>query len=240
MLTIRPAGPDDRDGAMRVAVRALGWSGDERDRAFFAWKHDENPFGPSPAWVACGRRGRPASGPSCGGSSPGARSGYGWSGRSTRPATPTTREGSLPAAHAGRGGGPTAAGYDAVFNTPNNASPPGLPEDGLDRAGHWPNSGVPPGARRGAWRMVRSRVPAEKWSEATSSGNRRLDALAGPALECTARHPPPPRTWSYPRLAAYLRWRYGFEPLRYRASTCGWARRLPGSPPGPEPGGGAM
>jgi hypothetical protein len=50
--TIRPADPDDRPGIIRLAVRALGWRGDERDEAFFAWKHDDNPFGPSPAWVA--------------------------------------------------------------------------------------------------------------------------------------------------------------------------------------------
>src|SRR4051794_26138120 len=49
---IRPAVPEDRPAVMRVATRALGWRGDERDRAFFAWKHDDNPFGPSPAWVA--------------------------------------------------------------------------------------------------------------------------------------------------------------------------------------------
>ena len=51
-VTIRPATPEDRSGMLRVAVRALGWRGDERDRAFFAWKHDDNPFGRSPAWVA--------------------------------------------------------------------------------------------------------------------------------------------------------------------------------------------
>ena len=45
-LAIRRATPDDRPGVMRVAVRALGWRGDERDRDFFAWKHDDNPFGP--------------------------------------------------------------------------------------------------------------------------------------------------------------------------------------------------
>ena len=31
---------------------SLGWVPDELHRAFFAWKHRENPFGPSPAWVA--------------------------------------------------------------------------------------------------------------------------------------------------------------------------------------------
>src|SRR5438309_5379457 len=51
-VTIRPAVADDRPGIIRLAVRALGWNDDERDRAFFAWKHDANPFGPSPAWVA--------------------------------------------------------------------------------------------------------------------------------------------------------------------------------------------
>jgi GNAT superfamily N-acetyltransferase len=33
-------------------VWSLGWKADDPNEAFFAWKHDENPFGQSPAWVA--------------------------------------------------------------------------------------------------------------------------------------------------------------------------------------------
>ena len=50
---------------------ALGWRPEDPNERFFAWKHDENPFGPSPAWIAEARRtGRsPACGCSCAGSS---------------------------------------------------------------------------------------------------------------------------------------------------------------------------
>src|ERR671912_1727460 len=51
-LTIRPSVPGDLDQVLAVAARSLGWAADERDRAFFRWKHEENPVGSSPGWVA--------------------------------------------------------------------------------------------------------------------------------------------------------------------------------------------
>ena len=65
--------------------------------------------------------------------------------------------------------------------------------------------------------MARSRVPAEKWSEATSVGQPAPDALGDSGLESLLATLPVPAIWSTPRTAAFLRWRYGFEPLQYRA-----------------------
>ena len=51
-LTIRRAGGADRARIIELCRASLGWGPDDPNEAFFAWKHDENPFGPSPAWVA--------------------------------------------------------------------------------------------------------------------------------------------------------------------------------------------
>ena len=49
---MRPVTAHDLDAIVALASRSLGWVGDERDRAFFRWKHFESPFGPSPGWAA--------------------------------------------------------------------------------------------------------------------------------------------------------------------------------------------
>ncbi len=51
-LDIRPATASDRDAILDVLRRSLGGDDDPRYPALFAWKHDENSFGPSPMWVA--------------------------------------------------------------------------------------------------------------------------------------------------------------------------------------------
>src|SRR5947209_4843815 len=48
----RRAGPADRPALLALCRSALGWPPGQRDEAFFTWKHDENPFGQSPSWVA--------------------------------------------------------------------------------------------------------------------------------------------------------------------------------------------
>jgi hypothetical protein len=52
MIQIRAAVPDDHPAIIALAARALGWRDGERDEALFRWKHLENPFGPSPMWLA--------------------------------------------------------------------------------------------------------------------------------------------------------------------------------------------
>jgi predicted N-acetyltransferase YhbS len=215
-LSIRPAAPADRLGIVRLAVRALGWRGDERDRAFFAWKHDANPFGTSPAWVA-----------TQGAQIVGFRTFLRWEFargderlRMVRAVdTATDPE------HRGKGifrdltlssvAELTAAGYDAVFNTPNTQSRPGYLKMGWTELGR-PALGARPRGPLEALGMMRSREAAEKWPEPTTVGQPATDALAGPRLEALLATLPAPAGWGTPRTAEYLRWRYGFEPLRYR------------------------
>ena len=216
-LTIRPAGPDDRPAVLGLAVRALGWRGDERDRAFFAWKHDQNPFGPSPAWVAS-ESGRVV----------GFRTFLRWefirSGEQLRMvrAVDTATDpdfqgrGVFRRLTLGAVEQLTAAGYDAVFNTPNHQSRPGYLKMGWADLGR-PALGARPSGVLGPLRMARSREAAEKWPEPTTVGRPAGEALAGPDLDTLVAALPVPAGWATPRSAAYLRWRYGFEPLQYRA-----------------------
>ena len=215
-LRIRPGFPDDRPGVIRLAMRALGWRGDERDRAFFAWKHDDNPFGPSPAWVAIED-----------GEIVGFRTFLRW--ELTRGVERLCMVRAVDTAsdpdHRGKGifrrlteaavAELTAAGYDAVFNTPNAQSRPGYLTMGWSELGR-PALGARPRGPLGAVRMAQSRVPAEKWSEPTTVGQPVADTLTGPGLDALLASLPAPPGWSTPRTADYLRWRYGFEALHYR------------------------
>jgi len=216
-LTIRRAGPDDRAGALRVAVRALGWRGDARDREFFAWKHDENPFGPSPAWVATDED-----------AIVGFRTLLRWELTQGGERLRLVRavDTAVDPDHQGQGifrqltlsavAELTAAGYDAVFNTPNAASRPGYLKMGWTALGR-PAIAARPRDPRAAARMARSRAAAEKWSEPTTVGRPALEALESPGLESLLATLPVPGGWSTPRTLDFLRWRYGFEPLNYRA-----------------------
>ena len=216
-VSIRPAVDDDRPGVIDLAMRSLGWRGDERDRAFFAWKHDANPFGPSPAWVATVRS-----------EIVGFRTFLRW--EFARDAERLRMLRAVDTAtdpqYQGRGifrqltegavAELTAAGYDGVFNTPNTRSRPGYLKMGWTALGP-PALGVSARGPLGIWRMARSRQAAEKWSEPTTVGESAWKALGGPALESLLTTLPTPGRWATPRSADYLRWRYGFEPLHYRA-----------------------
>ena len=216
-LTIRRAGPDDRSGALRVAVRALGWRGDDRDREFFAWKHDANPFGPSPAWVAIDDD-----------AIVGFRTLLRWdlTRGDQRLRLVRAVDTAVDPDHQGKGifrrltqsavTELTAAGYDAVFNTPNASSRPGYLKMGWRELGR-PVIAARPRGPLAAVRMARSRAAAEKWSEPTTVGRPALEALGSPGLESLLAGLPVPGGWSTPRTAEFLRWRYGFEPLNYRA-----------------------
>jgi hypothetical protein len=216
-VRIRPAVADDRSAVMRLAARALGWRGDSRDRAFFAWKHDDNPFGESPAWVA-----------SEDGRIVGFRTFLRWdfTRGSERLRMVRAVDTATDPDHRGKGlfrrltltavADLTANGYDAVFNTPNVQSRPGYLRMGWAELGR-PAIGARPRGFISALRMVKSREAAEKWSEATTLGDCALDALNGSGLDSLLDTLPAPPGWATPRTAEYLRWRYGFAPLHYRA-----------------------
>lgn len=198
------------DAIVGLGSRSLGWAGDERDRAFFRWKHLENPAGTSPGWAA-------------------------WEGdqliafrtllrwrlahddrllQLVRAVDTATDPG-----HQGKGlfkrltldavGALTTDGIDAVFNTPNEQSRPGYLKMGWHQLGR-PTLLVQPSSPVALARMARARVPAEKWSEPVTYGE------PASAVADVARAPEP-ASWATPRTPEYLRWRYRFEPLHYRA-----------------------
>jgi Acetyltransferase (GNAT) domain len=51
-IVVRQARANDRPQILALVARILGWGMDSRNEALFAWKHEHNVFGPSPAWVA--------------------------------------------------------------------------------------------------------------------------------------------------------------------------------------------
>jgi len=210
-LTVTPVEIDaSLDAIIALGTRTLGWVGDERDRAFLRWKHLENSFGPSPAWAAWSD-----------GDLVAFRTLLRWqfaSGdrdlslvRAVDTATDPDQQGkglfkrlTLDAVRL-----LTADGVDAVFNTPNDQSRPGYLKMGWHQLGQ-PTLFVQPSSPAALARMLRARVPAELWSEPVDVGEP-IDAVVE---EVT---PPSAEGWATPRTPEYLRWRYGFEPLHYRA-----------------------
>jgi hypothetical protein len=110
---------------------------------------------------------------------------------------------------------------DFVFNTPNDKSRAGYLKMGWQPVGRLP-TGLRPASSAALPRIANARVPADLWSISSPSGvspdealkddvavARLLDAMAWPPGVVTRRTP------------AYLRWRYGFAPLAYRAILVG-------------------
>ncbi len=215
-VEIRPANPDDRPAIVDLLARSLGADGDPRYPDLVAWKHDRNPFGPSPMWVAV-ESGRLLA----------VRAFLRWEfvrgGRVVR-AVRAVDTATDPEAR-GRGlfraltlhGLEALAddGVDFVFNTPNEQSRPGYLSMGWREIGALPSSIAPAGVR-GARRAIRARVPADRWSFPLAVGEPAawwLDRHGGEALA------PPPgdvRRLTTNRTPDYLRWRYGSELLGYR------------------------
>jgi GNAT superfamily N-acetyltransferase len=213
-VEVRLAEPGDRDEIMGVAARALGWAGDERDRALFEWKHDENTFGRSPAWVA-----------TLAGEVVGFRTFLCWELERGEERLRLARAVDTATDPAAQGQGIfrtltlhsvdalTELGFDAIFNTPNDQSRPGYLKMGWEQLGR-PTLGVVPRSPRSLARMLRSRVPAERWSVPTPVGVPAVEAVDG--LRAVP-HRADDERWSTPRSLDHLRWRYSLEPLHYRA-----------------------
>jgi GNAT superfamily N-acetyltransferase len=198
------------DDIVALATRSLGWIGDERDRAFFRWKHLENPFGTSPAWGArVGER------------LVAFRTLLRWEleqgERSLRlvRAVDTATDPDMQGRGLFRRLTMLAVeqladdGVDAVCNTPNDQSRPGYLKMGWHQLGR-PTLLVQPSSPVALARMLRARVAADKWSEPVAYGEPAA-AVAGEL------GPAPVEQWATPRTPGFLRWRYGFEPLHYRA-----------------------
>ncbi|HSI93853.1 MAG TPA: GNAT family N-acetyltransferase, partial [Jiangellaceae bacterium] len=200
----------------------LGRRPDPRNAAFFGWKHYENAFGASPAWVALD-----------GDRIVGLRTLMRWEFdtpdglvRAVRAVDTATHPD-----HQGRGifsaltlqaiDELRAEGVDFVFNTPNDKSRPGYLKMGWQPVGRLP-TGLRPASLRAVPRIAAARVPADLWSTGSDAGLPAAEALADEAavtrlLDTTPRA----NGVATRRTSKYLRWRYGFEPLAYRAMLAG-------------------
>jgi GNAT superfamily N-acetyltransferase len=216
-VEVRRATAEDQPAILALAARSLGWAGDERDRAFFEWKHHQNPFGASPAWVAC-----------VDGQIVGFRTMLRWELASTERVRRVVRavDTATDPAHQGKGifrrltllavEELRAEGVDAVFNTPNSQSRPGYLKMGWHQLGR-PSLSVVPRSPGALVALARSRASAGKWGEAVDVGVPATEALAEADLPALCASLTVPTGLATPRTPAYLRWRYGLEPLGYRA-----------------------
>lgn len=216
-LVVRAAEPGDDASVLPMLRASLGKVDDPHYEEFLHWKHRENPFGASPAWVALHD-----------GVVVGYRTFLRW-----EFLTPEVRvlravravDTATDPAYRGLGifrtltlqgvSELTLAGDALVFNTPNEQSRPGYLKMGWSLARRLP-VGVLPRGPRSLVSMVTSRVPASLWSEATEVGVDATTAFADWHLaQQLIAHAPTTgvRTHCTPE---YLAWRTHFGPLCYR------------------------
>jgi GNAT superfamily N-acetyltransferase len=223
-LTIRRATSADRDEVVALCRASLGWTEGDPNEAFFSWKHDQNPFGSSPTWVAEAADGQLA----------GVRVFLRWQFRAPDATTISAVRAVDTATHPdwqGKGIFTRLTlgaldelgddGLDVVFNTPNDQSRPGYLKMGWSQVGRVPVA-VRLRSVTSTRRLAGARAAAEKWSQPVDVGldapmvlaasdelQRLLDSLAPSPGIATARS------------VEYLQWRYAFGPLRYRALPLG-------------------
>lgn len=221
-IEVRPFEGADEESVLRLLAGTLGWLPDGHHAAFFAWKHRDNPFGPSPAWVA-----------TAGGAVIGFRTFLRWDLVRAGEVVRTVRavDTATDPAHQGQGvfSRLTLHGLDAlrdegiafVFNTPNDRSRPGYLKMGWHALGRVPVA-VRPRTPASLVRMATARRPAAMWSTPCQAGVPAADALAdGASVEALLRSRST-AALSTNRSPEYLRWRYaGFGPLGYRALLLG-------------------
>ncbi|MGH9057609.1 MAG: GNAT family N-acetyltransferase [Acidimicrobiales bacterium] len=217
-ITVRAATPEDDPAIVGLLCETLGWVDDARHRALFAWKHRENPFGPSPGWVALDELGLV-----------GSRTFMRWSFTAGGERVSAVRAVDTATHPRARGKGVfralttrgveemTSAGVGWVFNTPNGQSAPGYLSMGWKEMGRLPLS-VRPAGIKALRRLADARQPADLWSLPTIAGEDAGSVLddGDPLGELLDAQP----GWSgvrTERAADYLRWRYGSGPVSYRA-----------------------
>jgi GNAT superfamily N-acetyltransferase len=220
-LTTRPAIEADRGEIIALLGSSLGWQSGEEYDLLFAWKHLDNPFGPSPAWVATdGHR------------IVGFRTMLRW--RFLIDDQPVAAVRAVDTAthpdYQGRGifsrltrqalSELESQGVACVFNTPNAQSLPGYLKMGWQVVHRLPLA-VRPRAPVSVARMLRARTPADRWSIETSVGRPAGEAFADSAvLERLLSSQPPSSGLRTDRTPPFLRWRYaGLAGLRYRVLT---------------------
>src|SRR4051812_22573049 len=177
-LVIRPAAPEDLPAVLELLRAAMHRSDDDRFDALFRWKHLDNAFGPSPAWVACDGTRLAA-----------VRYLMRWefergdrrlrAVRAVDTATHPDYQGKGLFTRLTRGAlaDLQSEGVDFVFNTPNDQSRPGYLKMGWSVVGQLPVQSRPLSVK-GVVRMARARVPADHFSQESLIGVSATDALA--------------------------------------------------------------
>ncbi len=223
-LTIRRATPDDRAAVVELCRVSLGWSEGDLDEAFFSWKHDQNPFGVSPAWIA----------QAPGGELVGMRVFLRWGFvegdgerllgvRAVDTVTHPEWQGKGIFTRLTLGALPELRtdGVDFVFNTPNDKSRPGYLKMGWSLVGRVPVS-IRVGGVGAVRRLAGAKAAAALWSEPSAVG---VDAAAAfddvDQTERLLRLSSHPGAISTDRTVDFLKWRYRFEPLHYRVLPLG-------------------
>lgn len=230
-VTVRRASADDLPFIIDVCGTALQWSDLDTDQAFFRWKHLDNPWGPSPIWVAVDGQG---GGPDDPAPIVGVRTMMRWGLEAPlevpHEAVRAVDTATLPS-HQGRGifsrttmaavEALTDDGVSAVFNTPNDKSRPGYLKMGWHQVGRVPIA-VQPRTPATLLAMLRSKVAAEKWGMATDVGLDPAQALSDTRAVTAAIEGSPARSgWATLMSLDYLRWRTAFKPLGARIAPLG-------------------
>jgi GNAT superfamily N-acetyltransferase len=221
-LQIREYRDADEPAVLELLQASLGWVPDAQYGRFFAWKHRENPFGRSPAWVA-------VDGERIAGFRIFLRWEFECAGRVSR-AVRAVDTATHPD-YQGRGIFSRLTlhaidelrrdGVAFVFNTPNDQSRPGYLKMGWQPVARLPVL-FRPRSIGSLLAVARARVPAEKWSLPTEAGLPAIDALgdregvAGLLQRCGADDRLRTR-----RTPEFMAWRYGFAPLAYRVMLAG-------------------
>ncbi len=216
-LIVRRASADDQELILDLLRASLAGAGDPHFEAFQRWKHRENIFGESPAWVAVhGER------------IVGYRTFLRWRFRTNDDRSVRAVRAVDTATHPDyRGLGVfrrltlqgvadlTADGDAIVYNTPNDKARAGYLTMGWSIVRRLPIGVLPAGPVR-IPRMLTSRVPAALWSEPCSVGYEARDAFTDRGLAETLLEYAPDIGFRTERTPDYLAWRTGFEPLHYR------------------------
>lgn len=222
-MEIRPALPADTPAVLELLSQSLGWLPNEEHAAFFAWKHERNPFGLSLAWVAEEE-----------GSIIGFRTFLRWEFERDGEVVHAARavDTATHPDHRGKGVFSRltlhgldelyAAGVAFVFNTPNDQSRPGYLKMGWQVLGRLPTV-VRPRSLAVLGRMARARTAADLWSTPTAVAAPADEALADLAgIEELLGTQPTSLSLRTRRSAAYLSWRYGgMASLHYRSHLAG-------------------
>jgi len=216
-LEFRAATDADTPAVLSLMAQVMGWKADEPFDEFFHWKHRDNPFGVSPAWVALHD-----------GKVVGYRTFLRWvfiddegkklrAVRAVDTATHPDYQGmGIFRTLTLRGVAElTLAGDAFVFNTPNDQSRPGYLKMGWTVARRLP-IGILPAGPGALARIAKSRVPADLWSVPTSAGIPANEALADASVaEALLQHAPAKGVRTI-RSPEYLAWRTALEPFHYR------------------------